>query len=261
MLTLNSASTLERCLASVKDCREVILLDGNSTDGTQDMGRRLGARIEKQRDTDEPNVKIENFTEMRLKSIAATTQPWIFDLDSDEYASEELIDEMRRIASSPNPDPKVAYHIRRKAIIEGRVIEHAHFYPYNYVSFYHKGSGITFKVGKRSHEKLYIPDDVTIVQLDGPVYGPWPSYRDAVRKDDYYLGLMRQQMRAASKKRFRSLRAAIKNFLTAGYIALKAVGIHARYGFGKDVLPVRYTWRFVRYHLCVSWERLRQVII
>lgn len=258
ILTLNSAATLERCLASVKECVEVVLLDGNSTDGTQDIARRYGARVLRQKETDEPNIRIENFTEMRLKSIAATTQPWIFDLDSDEYASGELIEEMRRITSSADTDSKIAYHIQRKAVIDGRVIEHAHFYPYHYVSFYHKGSGITFKAGKRSHEKLSIPGDVTIVPLSGPVYGPWPSYRDAVKKDDHYLRLMREQAHDAPRRRLRALRASAKNALTATYIVLKAVRMYLRHGLTPDVLPPRYTWRFVRYHLLVSIERLRQ---
>ena len=251
ILTLNNAGTLGRCLESIKDFTEIILLDGNSTDKTQEIGRTYGAKIYQQQETNEPNIRITDFTAMRLKSLALTTQPWMFWIDSDEYVSEELHQEIQRITADPNSDPMTCYLIPRKAVVDGRVIEHAFFYPDQYVRLFSRKSGVTFKPGKRVHEKVLVPDGVRVVTLTGCTYAPWPSNRELMAKDRHYLELIAADLNGAGKNRMALLRVAAINLLKAGYIVLKIVRLHLRHGFCKT-LPLRHNLRFIRYHLAIS---------
>ena len=99
ILTLNSEKTLERCLESVKDFAEIIVLDGNSTDNTRDIAARYGAKIYPQYDTDERAVRITNFADIRNKGFRRATCDWFMFIDSDEYLSPELAREIREVVS------------------------------------------------------------------------------------------------------------------------------------------------------------------
>ena len=45
VLTFNSAETLERALLTVQNCREILIIDGGSTDGTIEVAENYGAKI------------------------------------------------------------------------------------------------------------------------------------------------------------------------------------------------------------------------
>ena len=97
ILTLNSEKHLKQCLESVKDFDDAFLVDGNSTDKTLEIAKEFGVKVYKQVETDEPNVKIKNFTEVRIKAFNLTKYDWYLDLDSDEYLSENLVKKIREI--------------------------------------------------------------------------------------------------------------------------------------------------------------------
>lgn len=257
ILTLNSADILAEALESVKDFEEIIVLDGNSTDGTQEIARAHGAKVYPQKETEEKNVRINNFTEVKLRAISLTTFPWTFELDSDEQASGELVEEIRSIVADPNADTKTGYAVPRKALIDGKVIDHAFFYPDLFVRLYHKTSGITFKP-KIVHEQLFIPESVTIKQTNGWVYAPSPSFKEGIAKDDYYLSLVAKNYEKAEKNFRKTLKSALINIAKAGNIVLKVSGIYIRHGFS-GTLPLKYNWRFVRYHLLISKLRVQQL--
>ena len=77
ILTLNCGDTLERCLKSLKDFREIIICDGNSTDNTLEIAKRYGAKIIKQYDSNEPNLRCaKDKANVRQKNMnAAITRP------------------------------------------------------------------------------------------------------------------------------------------------------------------------------------------
>ena len=45
VITRNEAERLPTCLRSVAFADEIVVVDSGSTDGTQDLARRLGARV------------------------------------------------------------------------------------------------------------------------------------------------------------------------------------------------------------------------
>src|SRR3989338_3337245 len=101
ILTLNCAELLKKCLESVKDFAEVIVMDGNSTDGTLEVARQFGCRIERQFSNTETNQVIADFSEVRNRLLKMASYDWYLSLDSDESASPELASEVRKIIQEP----------------------------------------------------------------------------------------------------------------------------------------------------------------
>ncbi|MEK7560595.1 MAG: glycosyltransferase family 2 protein [Patescibacteria group bacterium] len=258
ILTLNCAENLRQCLESVKDFCDIVVLDGNSTDGTQDEARAYGARVYPQFDTLEPNQRITDFNAMRTKALGHTKENWILWIDSDEFLGSGAADEIRHIVEVG--DPTTAYKIPRIAIINNRVIRHAFFYPDAVVRLYHKASGIYPKPNKKVHETDFIPAAVTQKTMSEAIYTHWSSYRDFLKRDEYYFGIFRAEWAKdrLRRTRYRILRKGILNIMKAAYIGYKTTAIYARYGF-RDTLPPQHAWRFMRYHLRIAGTVLASV--
>ena len=78
MIVRNAAADLERCLASARaSVGEIVIADTGSTDGTQALARRLGARV--------VDVPWENdFAGARNRALAEVHSDWVLVLDADE---------------------------------------------------------------------------------------------------------------------------------------------------------------------------------
>ncbi|PIR52897.1 hypothetical protein COU76_03920 [Candidatus Peregrinibacteria bacterium CG10_big_fil_rev_8_21_14_0_10_49_10] len=135
VLTLNSAKTLERTLRSVQICEEILVVDGGSTDATLDIAKKYGARIVLQHPDNAGGKPIDDFSAVRNLALREATQPWIFSLDSDEYASEELCAELQ----DASHDRAAAYYVPRKYILaDGRIVDFATTYPNERLYFFHR---------------------------------------------------------------------------------------------------------------------------
>lgn len=175
ILTRNSEKTLERCLESVKDCAEVIILDGNSTDRTLEIAKLYGCKIYKQYDTDEPNILIQDYSEIRNKGLALASYDWFMYIDSDEYLSQGAVAEVRSIVENPNPSAYVFWQ-PRKYIVDGKIIDCATTYPNQQPRLFHK----KFVEGfiKPVHEKIKVKAGVPMGILKGFEYVPEDSIQE-----------------------------------------------------------------------------------
>ncbi|MEK7643838.1 MAG: glycosyltransferase [Patescibacteria group bacterium] len=259
ILTLNSEKFLERCLRSVMDFDDVFLLDGNSTDKTLEIAAKFGVPVRRQAETDEKNLKITDFSAIRIKSINNCRFDWVLWVDSDEFLSAELADEVRNLLRNTN-DKKVIYNIQKKYSIGDKKVDFAFNYPNYYPRLHHRGSGAKFKEGKLVHEQMFIPADVRPVNLKYWVYSEVPAtYRECVDKDRFQLDLMKKSTFSASsfKARGHSLKISLVYFLRAVRIFFKSMMIYFRYGYGRS-LPIGQVMRHVRVHLIMSGWRLIQ---
>jgi glycosyltransferase involved in cell wall biosynthesis len=263
ILTLNSEKHLKQCLESVKDFDDAFLVDGNSTDKTLEIAKEFGVKVYKQVETDEPNVKIKNFTEVRIKAFNLTKYDWYLDLDSDEYLSENLVKKIREIIEG-GTDINFAFNVPKKYIIRGKIIEHAFNYPSYNPRLFNKKSGIKFFENKAVHEDFFIPQNIKIINLKENIYSRLPdSYKKCVEKDNYYLKLALEAMSKKRKKkqtRPQILWISLKYFLRALKIAMVSIALYFRYGY-KKCLPIPYWWRHVRYHLLVGFYKLKSLLL
>lgn len=79
--TLDNAATLERCLASLAWCDEIVLLDSGSRDATQEIAHRFGARVHV-----EP---FKGYGPQKQSAIDKAAHDWVLLLDADEHLTDQ----------------------------------------------------------------------------------------------------------------------------------------------------------------------------
>ncbi|PIR66439.1 MAG: hypothetical protein COU51_04115 [Parcubacteria group bacterium CG10_big_fil_rev_8_21_14_0_10_36_14] len=253
ILTLNNEETLERLLSSLINFDDVYLVDGNSTDKTLEIAKKYNIPVYKQVDTNEPNVRISNFAEMRNRALSFARYDWIFDIDSDEYITSELENEISSFIESE--DENIIGCIQRSPLLKsGRIIKYAFFMPDYYPRLFNLKTGIHFDPKKVVHETLIIPENVKSVYLKSTAISGWPTYDECIIKDNNYLSIMKKKRSGLGFRK--GSRVAVINFLKALNILRKS--LYDKIMHPKDSLPIKFIWRFVRYHLILSKDAIKK---
>lgn len=151
LLTLNAADTLPACLDRLKDFADIIVCDGNSTDGTQEVAKRYGARVIKQYDTDESNVPCAmDKATVRERAMAASKYEWRFFMDADDTLSIAAVEEIRAIVLEENPAHFI-YRMPTRVFIDGTEILYEATYPSYQTRLVHAKVGAHFKGPVHDH--------------------------------------------------------------------------------------------------------------
>jgi glycosyltransferase involved in cell wall biosynthesis len=118
LITRNAANVLEPCLESVAFADDIVVVDSASTDGTQEIAARLGARV----------VQKEwlGFGRQKQFAVEQAKNDWVLCLDADERVSEALAASIR--AALPAPVSPV-YRMARRNRFLGRWLAHGEGYP------------------------------------------------------------------------------------------------------------------------------------
>ena len=114
LLTQNNESCLKRCLDSLIEFEEVVVVDGGSKDKTLEIAASY------------PNVVIHKnpwpgFIAQRNHSLDCASFDWCFMIDSDEMATPELVQEIRKTLLN-KPEKKI-YNVMRTEFYLGKAIE------------------------------------------------------------------------------------------------------------------------------------------
>jgi glycosyltransferase involved in cell wall biosynthesis len=121
VLTFNESANIERCLASLKECDDIVVLDSFSTDDTLDLVSRYPARVHQRR--------FDSFAGQRNWAIRNLSfkHHWILHLDADECLTPELHEELLQVIAR---DEKSAYLIANKIVFMGRWIRRSSMFPH-----------------------------------------------------------------------------------------------------------------------------------
>jgi glycosyltransferase involved in cell wall biosynthesis len=149
VLTLNEEINLAACLESISWCRDIVVLDSQSTDRTQAIAQEHGARV--------VTRAFDNWAAHQNWAVQNIDfkYPWVLYVDADERCSPELRDEIVLRASSEAPEG--AFRIRRKDYFMGRWLKHAQLYPTWLVRL--------FRPDRIRYERLVNP----VAVVEGPV--------------------------------------------------------------------------------------------
>jgi glycosyltransferase involved in cell wall biosynthesis len=123
----NEERYIAGCLESVQGLADevLVILDPETQDRTAAICREKGARLEV--------VPFVSFARLRNRALELCQYNWVFFLDADERATEELRQEVRAV-TAVEPDPNdsqavVGYWIPRHNYFFGRPVRHAGWYP------------------------------------------------------------------------------------------------------------------------------------
>ena len=120
ILTLNEERNLPRCLASVRGCDDIVVLDSGSKDRTKFIACEAGASFYSR--------AFDDFAGQRNYAQREITfrYPWVFHLDADEQFTPELDVECRAEATRNDLD---GFLVAPRMMWEGRWIPHCTDYP------------------------------------------------------------------------------------------------------------------------------------
>lgn len=123
ILTYNEEANLERCLKSVADWSDdIIVVDSYSTDATPAIAKKFGARIEQR----EFRNQADQFN-WALDTIQIKNE-WVLRLDADERLTPELAKEIAETLPGV-PGDVSGFMMKRRVYFMGRWIRHGGYYP------------------------------------------------------------------------------------------------------------------------------------
>lgn len=189
IITLNEERNIERCILSLKNVAdEIIVLDSNSTDKTEDICKTHGVTFVK-RDW-EGYAASKNY----LNNLA--NFDYILSMDADEAIDGELEDEILKVKTLDQPD---LYSLNRMTNYCGKWIKHSGWYPDVKTRIFPKDT--CHWDGEFVHEELVYPKDAKITQLKGHLsHYSYYSFKGHRERADKYSVLTAMKMNKAGKK-------------------------------------------------------------
>lgn len=118
IITLNAASQLKDCLKSVAFCDEIVVVDSGSTDGTQAVAEKYGARV--------VTSEWRGFGPQKQFAIEQAAYDWVLCIDADERVTGELRTSIESALAAPGSR---AYRFPRCNRFMGRYLRHGEGYP------------------------------------------------------------------------------------------------------------------------------------
>lgn len=128
VLTKNEEKDLPKCLKSVSWSDDIHVYDSFSTDETINIAKSFGANI-----TQRVFDNWASHQNWGLKNINFKHK-WVFYIDADEVMSEELRNEIQKIAQIQD-DINVAYKVQRRDFFMGTWLKHVQTSPF-YMRFF-----------------------------------------------------------------------------------------------------------------------------
>lgn len=185
--TLNEGHRLATALSSVSWADEVIVVDAGSTDDTELVARRMGARV--------ITLAGNTIGAQRNAGIAAARNQWILALDADEQATPELRDSLIALCAGRAPAHH-AYRIRSRNWHLGRELRHGPWGRDWKVRVFSRDARYS---STKVHENLESLDDVGA--LDGVlIHHPYRDLSHQVVKIAQYAKWSAEDMRARGKR-------------------------------------------------------------
>jgi glycosyltransferase involved in cell wall biosynthesis len=183
VLTKNEESNLERCLRSLSFCDEIITIDDNSEDRTQEIAQKYKTTIV-------TRPLNNNFSEQRNFGMEHTSGDWILFVDADEEVSTELAEEIKKILTDTTYS---VFSIRRRDFWWGRELcygETMKVRNNGLIRLVKRGSGL-WKGEVHEEFKSNQPSQRLHAFLN---HFPHPSIKEFLKDINFYSSLRAQEL-------------------------------------------------------------------
>lgn len=191
ILTFNSALSLRECIESVMEFDDIVICDGGSTDNTVAITNDYGCRVIYQdQHFKNSNNTIADFSGVRNQQLDAARFDWFMFIDSDEYISKELAEEIREVVAKDLPQPSI-FMVPRKYVKDKRIIDCATTYPNYQIRFFNKKAVSRFT--RSLHEKIEPREGFEISKLKNCEYIPLESPQSLKKRWSRYLDIERKK--------------------------------------------------------------------
>ena len=187
LITMNEAENIRACLESVAWADEIVVVDGGSEDGTQDIAREFTPHVHVHPDW-------PGFGPQKNRALDYATGDWILSLDADERVTPALRAEIEAVLAAPQAD---ACRVPRLSSFCGRFIRHSGWRPDYVVRLFRRGCGRFSE--NLVHESVVVDGKVAELQQD-LVHYSYRDFDDVIDKLNRYSGAAAAQMDARGKQ-------------------------------------------------------------
>ncbi len=186
VITLNEAANIGACLDTIAFCDERIVVDCGSSDGTVDIAKQQGARVERH--------EWAGYGPQKNYALSLATADWVLSIDADERVTPELATAIAAALADGSAD---AFEFPRLSSFCGRQMRHSGWYP-DYVLR-------LFRRGKAKFDDALVHERVicggSVKRLDQPLlHHPVSKLEDALSRMDRYSTAGAQVIVAAGRK-------------------------------------------------------------
>ncbi len=160
IISLNEEANLRRCLASVADlAQEIVIVDSGSTDRTAEIAAEFGAKFVHQ--------DWLGYTAQKNHCLTLCSQPWILALDCDEELTPDLRNSIHSFFKNDDFVRFDGAWMSRLVWFMGRWIRHGDWYPDRKVRLFRRDkSQWAADGGGQVHERLDVAGPCTTLQGD-----------------------------------------------------------------------------------------------
>ncbi|EAK0958685.1 glycosyltransferase [Campylobacter lari] len=156
MIVKNAQKTLKACLESLQEFGEIVLIENDSNDDTLKIAYEFSKSYK--------NIKIYQhkfigFGPLKNLAISYTSNDWIFNIDADELAKKEFLQELRQIEA--NKEDIIA--LPRENLYNGEWIKACGWWPDHVMRVFNK-THTSFN-GNLVHESLILHEDSKKIKL------------------------------------------------------------------------------------------------
>jgi len=174
IITYNEEDRIHWPLQALRDIADdIVVVDAQSTDKTQDVARSYGARVMER--------AWSGYGEQKCFAEKQCRHNWVFNVDADEWPSEELLDDVEAIMTKPETERASAYKVPLFWCYSGEDKPRPSRKAWNIVRFYDRQ-----KVGFNKSifaEKVIVPSHIKTDVFKGAYYHyPFLSCRHFWRK-------------------------------------------------------------------------------
>jgi glycosyltransferase involved in cell wall biosynthesis len=179
LITRDAQTHLDRVLAPLSPCREIVILDSGSTDRTREIAAAHGARWYEH--------PFDGYGPQKRRAVALAHSDWIVAVDADEVLDHEAAAELGRIDWS-GADPRTSWRVRRRTFIGRREIVHGHWKTDRPVRIFHRR--VTGFTAAPVHES--VPPTSLVRDLPGSLlHYSYADLADVIRLDYHRLKVLR----------------------------------------------------------------------
>jgi glycosyltransferase involved in cell wall biosynthesis len=263
----NEQENIEMCLKAIKSIAdEIIVVDGNSTDKTVAIAKKMGARIIST--TNKPNFHIN-----KAMGNDAAKGDWILQLDADEEVGKGLLSEIKQLLSGTSfgydsyvsplkqllgmrprklDTPASAYYLPRSNYFLGRFLKNTGQFPDPVIRLFKRGEA--YLPAKDVHEQMVV--NGKIGYLKSPLlHWATPKFSRYLLRENRYSSLFATQLKEKGIR--------ITPINTIYYLFLKPVfvfcSLFLRYRGFLDGFPGFVFSLFSGIHFSLSYIKLWQL--
>jgi glycosyltransferase involved in cell wall biosynthesis len=204
IIAFNEVEKIRDCINSVLWADEIILADSNSSDGTSEIAKELGAKV--------IHLPFNGYGDLRNQAITHCKNDWILSLDSDERCTIQVRDEIMEVIEQSNLD---IYRIPRKNYFMGKWIKYSGWFP-NYRQPQLFRNGKMKYTSDLVHESFISMSDNQIGVLKNYIWQfPFKNTEEVIDKANKYstLGVERLQNIGTKGGVFKAILHGLWSFL------------------------------------------------